>query len=124
MAPLWQLLKLQAQILGAGTAFTPSAQTIQISQRGRTEVSLTPIPRWSLTSSLFIVSSPSFILSSLGFTAVAFVTGSLALWAPAFLLRSRVVLGETPPAFLETPALPLTGTGMGTRLGGPAGGRG
>lgn len=39
----------------------------------------------------------SFILSSLGFTAVAFVTGSLALWAPAFLLRSRVVLGETPP---------------------------
>ncbi|XP_027965767.1 protein spinster homolog 1 isoform X2 [Eumetopias jubatus] len=40
---------------------------------------------------------PSFILSSLGFTAVAFVTGSLALWAPAFLLRSRVVLGETPP---------------------------
>uniref|UniRef100_A0A673V595 Protein spinster homolog 1 n=1 Tax=Suricata suricatta TaxID=37032 RepID=A0A673V595_SURSU len=41
--------------------------------------------------------NPSFILSSLGFTAVAFVTGSLALWAPAFLLRSRVVLGETPP---------------------------
>lgn len=41
--------------------------------------------------------SPSFILSSLGFTAVAFVTGSLALWAPAFLLRARVVLGETPP---------------------------
>lgn len=97
MAPLWQLLKLQAQILRAGTTFTSSAQTIQISQRGRTEVSLTPIPRWSLTSSLLIVSSPSFILSSLGFTAVAFVTGSLALWAPAFLLRSRVVLGETPP---------------------------
>nr|XP_027804348.2 protein spinster homolog 1 [Marmota flaviventris] len=41
--------------------------------------------------------NPSFTLSSLGFTAVAFVTGSLALWAPAFLLRSRVVLGETPP---------------------------
>nr|XP_051703604.1 protein spinster homolog 1 isoform X2 [Oryctolagus cuniculus] len=41
--------------------------------------------------------NPSFVLSSLGFTAVAFVTGSLALWAPAFLLRSRVVLGETPP---------------------------
>ena len=59
--------------------------------------SLTLIPQWSLTSSLLIVYSPSFILSSLGFTAVAFVTGSLALWAPAFLLRSRVVLGETPP---------------------------
>lgn len=55
------------------------------------------MPQWSLTSSLPIVRSPSFILSSLGFTAVAFVTGSLALWAPAFLLRSRVVLGETPP---------------------------
>jgi hypothetical protein len=50
-----------------------------------------------MTFSLPSARSPSFILSSLGFTAVAFVTGSLALWAPAFLLRSRVVLGETPP---------------------------
>ncbi|KAJ6654379.1 hypothetical protein lerEdw1_006972 [Lerista edwardsae] len=36
----------------------------------------------------------SFVLSSLGFTAVAFVTGSLALWAPAFLHRSRLATGS------------------------------
>ncbi|XP_070586428.1 protein spinster homolog 1-like [Erythrolamprus reginae] len=39
----------------------------------------------------------SFVLSSLGFTAVAFVTGSLALWAPAFLYRSRLATGNLPP---------------------------
>ncbi|XP_041094628.1 protein spinster homolog 1 [Polyodon spathula] len=39
----------------------------------------------------------SFLLSSFGFTAVAFVTGSLALWAPLFLYRARVVQGEQPP---------------------------
>ncbi|OWK10980.1 SPNS1 [Cervus elaphus hippelaphus] len=52
---------------------------------------------WHWALRLTLSPNPSFILSSLGFTAVAFVTGSLALWAPAFLLRSRVVLGETPP---------------------------
>ncbi|XP_060636527.1 protein spinster homolog 1 [Anolis sagrei] len=36
----------------------------------------------------------SFVLSSLGFTAVAFVTGSLALWAPAFLFRSCLANGS------------------------------
>ncbi|XP_060028708.1 protein spinster homolog 1 isoform X2 [Erinaceus europaeus] len=56
---------------------------------------LTPTSWWADLRAL--ARNPSFILSSLGFTAVAFVTGSLALWAPAFLLRSRVVLGETPP---------------------------
>lgn len=39
----------------------------------------------------------SFILSTLGFTAVAFVTGSLALWAPTFLLRAAVFTKERPP---------------------------
>ncbi|MGH0161318.1 UNVERIFIED_CONTAM: hypothetical protein FKN15_062952 [Acipenser sinensis] len=43
----------------------------------------------------------SFLLSSFGFTAVAFVTGSLALWAPAFLYRARVVQGELPPCLPE-----------------------
>nr|XP_012416728.1 PREDICTED: protein spinster homolog 1 isoform X1 [Odobenus rosmarus divergens] len=56
---------------------------------------LSPTSWWADLRAL--ARNPSFILSSLGFTAVAFVTGSLALWAPAFLLRSRVVLGETPP---------------------------
>ncbi|KAG2463916.1 SPNS1 protein, partial [Polypterus senegalus] len=45
--------------------------------------------------------SKNFILSSLGFTSVAFVTGSLALWAPAFLLRARVVLGNLKPCLTE-----------------------
>ncbi|MGH0169935.1 UNVERIFIED_CONTAM: hypothetical protein FKN15_058258 [Acipenser sinensis] len=45
--------------------------------------------------------SRSFLLSSFGFTAVAFVTGSLALWAPAFLYRARVVQGELPPCLPE-----------------------
>ncbi|XP_053219723.1 protein spinster homolog 1 isoform X3 [Podarcis raffonei] len=40
----------------------------------------------------------SFILSSLGFTAVAFVTGSLALWTPTFLYRSRLAAGTLQPS--------------------------
>lgn len=41
--------------------------------------------------------SHSFILSTFGFTAVAFVTGSLALWAPTFLFRAAVFTGERAP---------------------------
>ncbi|TRY95634.1 hypothetical protein DNTS_017840 [Danionella cerebrum] len=44
-------------------------------------------------------SCPSFILSTFGFTAVAFVTGSLALWAPAFLFRAGVFTGVKLPCF-------------------------
>ncbi|XP_022624365.1 protein spinster homolog 1 [Seriola dumerili] len=39
----------------------------------------------------------SFVLSTFGFTAVAFVTGSLALWAPTFLLRAAIFSGEKAP---------------------------
>lgn len=39
----------------------------------------------------------SFVLSTLGFTAVAFVTGSLALWAPTFLLRAAIFTGVKAP---------------------------
>lgn len=39
----------------------------------------------------------SFVLSTFGFTAVAFVTGSLALWAPAFLFRAAVFTGVKVP---------------------------
>ncbi|XP_075905547.1 protein spinster homolog 1 isoform X2 [Nelusetta ayraudi] len=39
----------------------------------------------------------SFVLSTLGFTAVAFVTGSLALWAPTFLYRAAVFTGRQEP---------------------------
>lgn len=67
--------------------------------------------------------NPSFILSSLGFTAVAFVTGSLALWAPAFLLRSRVVLGETPPCLPGDSCSSSDRYPGGDWAGWPAGGR-
>ncbi|XP_038151193.1 protein spinster homolog 1 isoform X1 [Cyprinodon tularosa] len=39
----------------------------------------------------------SFVLSTFGFTAVAFVTGSLALWAPTFLFRAAVFTGKKAP---------------------------
>ncbi|XP_067884439.1 protein spinster homolog 1-like [Heterodontus francisci] len=39
----------------------------------------------------------SFLLSSLGFTSVAFVTGTLALWAPAYLFRAQLVQGTVKP---------------------------
>uniref|UniRef100_A0A667X8N7 Protein spinster homolog 1 n=1 Tax=Myripristis murdjan TaxID=586833 RepID=A0A667X8N7_9TELE len=45
--------------------------------------------------------SRSFVLSTFGFTAVAFVTGSLALWAPAFLFRAAVFTGEKSPCVQE-----------------------
>uniref|UniRef100_A0A665SZU7 Protein spinster homolog 1 n=1 Tax=Echeneis naucrates TaxID=173247 RepID=A0A665SZU7_ECHNA len=43
----------------------------------------------------------SFVLSTFGFTAVAFVTGSLALWAPTFLLRAAIFSGERAPCVDE-----------------------
>ncbi|XP_068193671.1 protein spinster homolog 1 isoform X2 [Antennarius striatus] len=39
----------------------------------------------------------SFVLSTFGFTAVAFVTGSLALWAPTFLFRAAVFADVKDP---------------------------
>uniref|UniRef100_A0AAR2LGB2 Protein spinster homolog 1 n=1 Tax=Pygocentrus nattereri TaxID=42514 RepID=A0AAR2LGB2_PYGNA len=53
-----------------------------------------------LTLSLSFYSN-SFVLSTFGFTAVAFVTGSLALWAPAFLFRAAVFTGEKQPCVVE-----------------------
>uniref|UniRef100_A0A8C9WJZ0 Protein spinster homolog 1 n=1 Tax=Scleropages formosus TaxID=113540 RepID=A0A8C9WJZ0_SCLFO len=54
-----------------------------------------------VTVSCFSLISRSFILSTLGFTAVAFVTGSLALWAPTFLLRAAVFTREKAPCVSE-----------------------
>ena len=36
----------------------------------------------------YLLKNKSFVLSTLGFTCVAFVTGALALWAPLFMQRS------------------------------------
>ncbi|KAJ8332275.1 hypothetical protein SKAU_G00427580 [Synaphobranchus kaupii] len=58
--------------------------------------------RTSWTADILALSkNMSFILSTLGFTAVAFVTGSLALWAPAFLFRAAVFTGEKLPCHSE-----------------------
>ncbi|MBN3318828.1 SPNS1 protein, partial [Atractosteus spatula] len=54
-----------------------------------------------LTDIRALVKNRSFVFSTLGFTAVAFVTGSLALWAPAFLFRARVYNGESGPCVQE-----------------------
>lgn len=44
-----------------------------------------------------LLKNPSFILSTFGFTTVAFVTGALALWGPTYLMRSRRVIYKTEP---------------------------
>lgn len=59
-------------------------------------------PYFNCTPSLLLSFwSKSFVLSTFGFTAVAFVTGSLALWAPAFLFRAAVFTGEKQPCVKE-----------------------
>ncbi|XP_043759378.1 protein spinster homolog 3 isoform X3 [Cervus elaphus] len=43
----------------------------------------------------------SFVWSTLGVTAMAFVTGALGFWAPKFLFEARVVHGLLLPCFRE-----------------------
>ncbi|KAF0872607.1 SPNS2 protein, partial [Crocuta crocuta] len=43
----------------------------------------------------------SFVWSTLGVTAIAFVTGALGFWAPKFLFEARVVHGLQPPCLQE-----------------------
>ncbi|XP_029783701.1 protein spinster homolog 3 isoform X3 [Suricata suricatta] len=43
----------------------------------------------------------SFVWSTLGVTAIAFVTGALGFWAPKFLFEARVVHGLQPPCSQE-----------------------
>ncbi|NXI38343.1 SPNS3 protein, partial [Galbula dea] len=44
----------------------------------------------------------SFVWSSLGLTAMAFVTGALGMWVPLFLYRAQVVQGIVPPCLQES----------------------
>ncbi|XP_054250558.1 protein spinster homolog 3 [Indicator indicator] len=44
----------------------------------------------------------SFVWSSLGLTAMAFVTGALGMWVPLFLYRAQVVQGLVSPCLQET----------------------
>ncbi|XP_050018711.1 protein spinster homolog 3 isoform X1 [Alexandromys fortis] len=43
----------------------------------------------------------SFVFSTLGVTAIGFVTGALGFWAPKFLFEARVVHGLQLPCFQE-----------------------
>ncbi|XP_027546914.1 protein spinster homolog 3-like isoform X3 [Neopelma chrysocephalum] len=44
----------------------------------------------------------SFVWSSLGLTAMAFVTGALGMWVPLFLYRAQLVQGIVPPCLQES----------------------
>ncbi|OPJ78780.1 spinster-like protein 3 isoform B [Patagioenas fasciata monilis] len=44
----------------------------------------------------------SFVWSSLGLTAMAFVTGALGMWVPLFLYRAQVVQGIVSPCLQES----------------------
>ncbi|NXL43114.1 SPNS3 protein, partial [Podilymbus podiceps] len=44
----------------------------------------------------------SFVWSSLGLTAMAFVTGALGMWVPLFLYRAQVVQGIVKPCLQES----------------------
>uniref|UniRef100_A0A8C3QC46 Uncharacterized protein n=1 Tax=Geospiza parvula TaxID=87175 RepID=A0A8C3QC46_GEOPR len=46
--------------------------------------------------------SCSFVCSSLGLTAMAFVTGALGMWMPLFLYRAQVVQGLVPPCLQDS----------------------
>ncbi|XP_063396291.1 protein spinster homolog 1-like isoform X1 [Mytilus trossulus] len=45
---------------------------------------------------MYLFKNKSFMLSTFGFTCVAFVTGALALWAPLYMQRSISVQGGSP----------------------------
>ncbi|KAM9499916.1 protein spinster homolog 3 isoform 1-T2 [Salvelinus alpinus] len=45
----------------------------------------------------YLLKNKSFVWSSLGVTAMAFLTGALAFWTPTFLSRARVTQGIQPP---------------------------
>ncbi|NWT53176.1 SPNS3 protein, partial [Erythrocercus mccallii] len=49
-----------------------------------------------------LVKNCSFVCSSLGLTAMAFVTGALGMWMPLFLYRAQVVQGIVPPCLQES----------------------
>ncbi|XP_041348231.1 protein spinster homolog 1-like isoform X2 [Gigantopelta aegis] len=63
-------------------------------QRGLSD-GATHLKNTSVTKDLVsLLHNKSFILSSVGFTCVAYVTGALAFWAPTFMLNSIKVQGH------------------------------
>uniref|UniRef100_W5L8S9 SPNS lysolipid transporter 3, sphingosine-1-phosphate (putative) n=1 Tax=Astyanax mexicanus TaxID=7994 RepID=W5L8S9_ASTMX len=79
---------------------------------GATIASATGDWRWALRATCmerttyledikYLLRNRSFVWSSLGVTAMAFVTGALAFWTPTFLSRARVIQGLTNPCTKE-----------------------
>ncbi|XP_063289533.1 protein spinster homolog 1-like [Pelobates fuscus] len=57
-----------------------------------------PLTNSSWTSDIkSLLKNPSFVLSTFGSTAVAFIAGALSLWAPTLLMRARRVLYKDNP---------------------------
>lgn len=49
----------------------------------------------------YLLKNKSFVYSSLGVTALAFLAGALAFWTPTFLSRAQVFTGELQPCTVE-----------------------
>ncbi|KAM6289060.1 LOW QUALITY PROTEIN: protein spinster homolog 1-like, partial [Aegotheles albertisi] len=77
-----------------------------------------PLPRtsWAPTCEPWPPSDATLVLSTLGFTAVAFVTGALALWAPAFLSRVQGCGDQSLVFGVLTCASGVLGVGLGAEL--------
>ncbi|XP_021173535.2 protein spinster homolog 3 isoform X1 [Fundulus heteroclitus] len=50
----------------------------------------------------YLLKNKSYVWSSLGVTALAFLTGALAFWMPTFLARAHITQGLRPPCTGET----------------------
>ncbi|XP_063287415.1 protein spinster homolog 1-like [Pelobates fuscus] len=61
-----------------------------------------PLTNSSWTSDIkSLLKNPSFVLSTFGSTAVAFIAGALSLWAPTLLMRARTVLYKVNPCLRD-----------------------
>ncbi|XP_069134992.1 protein spinster homolog 1-like isoform X2 [Argopecten irradians] len=63
-------------------------------KRGMSEGGVTLHNTSYLTDLKEVIKIPSFVLSTIGFTCVAFTTGALALWAPLFMYDSIASQGK------------------------------
>jgi MFS family permease len=89
--------------------------------RGQTVHATTRPRQASLSDYLFLLRTPSFLLNTVGMTAMTFAMGGLAFWAPGFLVHRQVddVFGLPPVMFfgLLTASLGLAATLLGGLAG-------
>ncbi|XP_042561800.1 protein spinster homolog 3 [Clupea harengus] len=77
--------------------FTPNPPRGASDSQGGAQIEMTSY----LEDIKYLLRNRSFVWSSLGVTAMAFVTGALAFWTPTFLSRARVTMGLRPPCVKE-----------------------